>query len=127
MQAIGHIPEIEKIPTGYGPKDVAKLQALSYQYEVRELIDIIEGQLVNRKTTYRNIRLELRKEITEELRKEHRPLLTNSQKQTNRRFVEINEATESGVSDDEDDGVDADILKEEQDTDSREKPECWGE
>jgi menaquinone-dependent protoporphyrinogen IX oxidase len=153
LQMTGDIPDTEKIPTGHSAKDGATYKALSYQYELHDLTKKIEEQLATRKKVFRSIRLQLRKSITQDLRKKHRAVLAESQKQARRKLstggsyepqpvrdvqvtglrqftVEaalLDEDPEADFSSEDDvEGVDEEVL-EQQNITSREEPECWGE
>jgi hypothetical protein len=153
MQTAGIIPDTELIPKGYSSKDGTKYKTLCIRYGLDEVTKSIEEFLKDRKALFRKLRLQLRKSTYEELRKKHRAVLADSQKQANRKLSEgggyepraIQDAEVTGLvrdaqdtdfeeydpeadqSDDEGaDGANDEVLEDQRMT-SREEPDSWSE
>lgn len=152
LQSDGQIPNSEKIPAGYAARDGTKYRALAHKYQRQDLVNNIDEFLADRKRKYRAIRLRLRNEIRQEVRKEHKALVADSQRQAAQKFalgsfdpehvrdlhvagvgqsaqdMSFEDDGDGNISPDDDDvgGVDEEVL-EDHDMGNREEPECWEE
>ncbi|KAJ4305039.1 hypothetical protein N0V90_000568 [Kalmusia sp. IMI 367209] len=150
MQKNGKIPDTEKIPIGFSAKSGTKYKALLRKYQLSESIKNVEDHLANRKRLYRSVRLKLRKQISQEMHKEHIAIIAESRAQSARKLApsgyepqQVRDVEVTGLvqpaeeaifqdgsaetvlsEDDDDDGVDEEVL-EDQNIGSREEPECW--